>query len=76
MFNFGHGVFTNTDATIRAQIYSTKPVVMKGKVYQSTIRTADCAILADLPLCNKCKFGSVLRTSCSRWLGRLGKENH
>ncbi len=46
------------------------------EVYQSTIRTVDCAILADLPLCNKCKeFSPVLCTSYSHWLRRLGKEN-
>ncbi len=31
MFNSRHGVFTNTNGTVRAQIYSTNPVVMRGK---------------------------------------------
>ncbi len=69
------GVFRNKNGEVRAQIDSTHPVMMKGEMYQSTIRTTECAIIADSPLCDKCKdFGPVLRSTYSRWQGTSCNE--
>lgn len=76
MLNSRNGPFAGTNGEMRAQVDSANPVVMKRKVYQSTIRSADCTLLAESPLCNKCKeFGPVLRTTYCRWQGRADKEN-
>ncbi len=76
--DFAHshkGVFRNRSGEVRAQIDSSLPVLMKGEVYQSTIRTTDCAFVADSPLCDKCKeYGPVLRSTYSRWLGKSTDE--
>ena len=70
------GVFKNKNGEVRAQIDSTHPVMMNREIYQSTIRTTECAIVADnTPLCDKCKdFGPVLHSTYSRWQGTSCNE--
>ena len=48
------GVFRGKSGEVRAQIDSTNPVIMQGKVYQTTIRTVGCALLSNSPLCDQC----------------------
>ena len=61
------GVFRGKSGEVRAQIDSTNPVIMQGKVYQTTIRTVGCALLSNSPLCDQCKkYGPVLRATFSR----------
>lgn len=67
--------FRGKDGKLRALVDASHPVVMKGEVYPSTIRTTECALLSDSPLCSQCRdYGPVLRSTYSRWLGTSSDE--
>ena len=68
MANSRKGVFRDKASEVKARVDATNPVTMRGEVYQSTIRTVDCALLTESPLCSKCReYGPVLRSTFSRW---------
>lgn len=68
-------VFRNADNAVRATIDSSHPVCVNGETLRSTIRTTDCEVLSNSPLCVKCRaFRPVLRSSYSRWLRSQSAE--
>lgn len=68
MANTRGGVFRSVDGKVRAQVDSL-PVVVKGEVYPSTVRTVECGLVSNSPLCSHCKeYGPVLRSIYSQWL--------
>ena len=44
---------------------------MNGEIYQSTLRTTECSLLSQSPLCSQCRdYGPVLRSIYSQWIGK------
>ena len=71
MANARGGVIRRVNGEARAHVDSLHPVAMNGEIYQSTLRTTECSLLSQSPLCSQCRdYGPVLRSIYSQWIGK------
>ena len=68
------GSFRDKEGRVKAYVDSLHPVIKKGNVHRSTIRTTECTLLSQSSLYNFCNdYGPVLHVSYHRWLGESDK---
>lgn len=65
------GVFKGKDGAFSAVLDTYAPVVCKGEMYSSTIRTVKCELLSSSEKCRYCTtYRATLRKLHSRWSER------